>query len=484
MKFQYEPPKLTLGVVMGVAIVLPVLLGYFLITGFAQNACYEGLCTTTTTATSSGPAVLTGTVIVSMPAGAGNGPSGAPGFAPDNITIAAGTTVMWENNDTVAHTATSASGNGTVNSGNMNPGATYSFTFTTPGTYNIVCTYHYWMKQQIKVVPASTAPAVFKVSMPAGAGTGPSAAPGFSPDKLSVPAGSTVIWTNNDTVAHTVTSVSGNGSLNSGNMNPGASYNFTFTTPGTYDYICTYHYWMTGTVVVTPAVSTSSGPSVIQVKIPAGAGNGPSSAPGFSPDTIKVVLGVNSTVNWTNDDTVAHTVTSVSGNGSLSSGNMNAGANYTYTFTTAGTYDYICTYHYWMTGTVVVVSLNHASPPPATSTTSSSTSSTTSTAGSSLNAVQVSIPNGSGSPSGAPGFAPDNFTVVIGVNNTVTWTNNDSTASHTVQSSSVPIGATAFNSGNMVQGATFTYTFTVPGTYDYYCAYHSWMKGVITVING
>jgi len=77
-------------------------------------------------------------------------------------------------------------------------------------------------------------------------------------------------------------------------------------------------------------------------------------------------------------------------------------------------------------------------------------------------------------------FQPTNFTLVIGVNNSVTWTNDD-VAPHTVTATSVPSGASMFNSGNMNSGATYTYTFTVPGTYKYGCTYHFWMQGIVTV---
>ncbi|MDA4132985.1 MAG: hypothetical protein OK454_07655, partial [Thaumarchaeota archaeon] len=75
------------------------------------------------------------------------------------------------------------------------------------------------------------------------------------------------------------------------------------------------------------------------------------------------------------------------------------------------------------------------------------------------------------------------ITVVVGVNNTVEWTNND-TASHTVTPSNVPTPSSwpAPGSGNMVAGATYTYTFTVPGSYTYICAYHNWMIGYVTVL--
>ncbi len=79
-------------------------------------------------------------------------------------------------------------------------------------------------------------------------------APGFGPATITVVIGhnATVIWTNNDQAPHTVTSTSApaGGSFDSGNMNPGATFMQNFTIPGTYQYKCNYHYWMTGTVVV------------------------------------------------------------------------------------------------------------------------------------------------------------------------------------------------------------------------------------------
>ena len=90
------------------------------------------------------------------------------------------------------------------------------------------------------------------------------------------------------------------------------------------------------------------------------------------------------------------------------------------------------------------------------------------------NAVHVSIFPGAGSYS--TGYDPDNITVVIGVNNTVIWTNNDNEP-HTVTATDG-----SFDSGNMNPGATFTHTFTTPGTYAYICTYHPWMRGYVTVL--
>src|SRR5207253_10975784 len=91
--------------------------------------------------------------------------------------------------------------------------------------------------------------------------------------------------------------------------------------------------------------------------------------------------------------------------------------------------------------------------------------------------LQVSIYNGSANSANPPGYTPDSITLVIGVNNTVTWTNNDS-VHHTVTTTTAPSGG-SFNSGNMNGGATCTHTFTVPGTYHYDCIYHSLMTGTM-----
>jgi plastocyanin len=96
--------------------------------------------------------------------------------------------------------------------------------------------------------------------------------------------------------------------------------------------------------------------------------------------------------------------------------------------------------------------------------------------------VVVSIPKGAGSgQSAAPGYAPDNVVVVIGVNNTVMWTNND-TAAHTVIPGNEPAGGGwSVGSGNLPSGMSYSFTFTVPGTYAYSCSYHSWMSGTVVV---
>ena len=75
----------------------------------------------------------------------------------------------------------------------------------------------------------------------------------FSPGTLTVPAGTTVTWTNYDVAPHTVTEVSGPVPVSSPELHQGQSWSFTFEQPGTYRYYCAVHPNMLGSVVVTPA---------------------------------------------------------------------------------------------------------------------------------------------------------------------------------------------------------------------------------------
>jgi len=70
----------------------------------------------------------------------------------------------------------------------------------------------------------------------------------FSVSSLSVKTGTTVKWTNNDATAHTVTA--DDGSFDSGNIAPGASFSHTFSAAGTIAYHCSIHTTMKAKVVV------------------------------------------------------------------------------------------------------------------------------------------------------------------------------------------------------------------------------------------
>jgi plastocyanin len=84
------------------------------------------------------------------------------------------------------------------------------------------------------------------ISIPSGAeALGPN---GFNPNSLTVAAGTTVSWTNTDSVAHTSTSDASG--WNSGTLAPGQRFDVAFPTNGTFHYHCAIHPGMTGTVIV------------------------------------------------------------------------------------------------------------------------------------------------------------------------------------------------------------------------------------------
>ena len=71
----------------------------------------------------------------------------------------------------------------------------------------------------------------------------------YSPEAIEIQRGETVAWINKDLTPHTVTSQAG-GELNSGSIEPGASWNHKFDQAGTFPYYCTFHTEMKGAITV------------------------------------------------------------------------------------------------------------------------------------------------------------------------------------------------------------------------------------------
>jgi plastocyanin len=78
----------------------------------------------------------------------------------------------------------------------------------------------------------------------------------FAPQRLSVKPGTTVTWENQDDIPHTIVSTAK--LFRSKVLDTHDFFSFTFATPGTYEYFCSLHPHMTGTIVV----ETPSGSSV------------------------------------------------------------------------------------------------------------------------------------------------------------------------------------------------------------------------------
>ena len=74
----------------------------------------------------------------------------------------------------------------------------------------------------------------------------------FGPDPIRVKAGGTVTWTNEDSAKHTAqTASAAKGAFQTGTLKQGGTKKIAFRTPGNYEYFCSYHRFMTGTVEVT-----------------------------------------------------------------------------------------------------------------------------------------------------------------------------------------------------------------------------------------
>lgn len=71
----------------------------------------------------------------------------------------------------------------------------------------------------------------------------------YHPTIIQVITGTTVTWTNDDSIIHTVTDIGGK--FDSDLIQPGSGWKYTFYDEGKYTYFCTIHPWMKGLVIVT-----------------------------------------------------------------------------------------------------------------------------------------------------------------------------------------------------------------------------------------
>ena len=75
----------------------------------------------------------------------------------------------------------------------------------------------------------------------------------FAPQKLTVKAGTTVTWINEDDIPHTVVST---GHFRSKPLDTGDKFTFTFTTPGSFVYFCSLHPHMQASITVEAATGS------------------------------------------------------------------------------------------------------------------------------------------------------------------------------------------------------------------------------------
>ncbi len=173
----------------------------------------------------------------------------ADGFQPGTIAVDPGQPVTFVNLDDDPHTATGAG----FDTGIMQPGQQATVIFDQPGTYPFACQIHPIMTGVVEVRGAVASPAATPgEATPASGGATLDVAIrdfAFATAELSIAAGNTVTWTNDDSVPHTATAE--DGSFDTGLLDPGASSSITFAAAGRFAYFCAFHPSMTGIVVVT-----------------------------------------------------------------------------------------------------------------------------------------------------------------------------------------------------------------------------------------
>jgi len=292
----------------------------------------------------------------------------AGGFVPGELTIDLGQTVAFINAHHDEHTAT---GSG-FDTGVIASGDVATVTLDTAGRFAYACQIHPVMTGSIGVRGADgVVPETQSASqeVPADATTVRIVNLAFNPAEVTISTGSTVSWTNDDSVPHTVTST--DGVFDSGIFDPGANFTWTFDQPGSFPYACQIHPQMQGMVIAEGEAVASAAPAPAnqaQTEPTAAQAAAPAEATvsiidfSFEPATLDVPAGA--TVVWTNEGQAPHTVTG----DFADSGVLEPGQTFSHTFAESGEFSYACAIHPQMTGSIrVSAAVAAESTPPAPS---------------------------------------------------------------------------------------------------------------------
>ena len=289
----------------------------------------------------------------------------------------------------------------------------------------------------------------------------------LSPKHLTVAPGTTVTW-EASSGEHRIESTSGPAEFRSDDIEGGESWSFTFTKVGSYSYVDDKNkdnLALQGMVMVSTGAPSNPGttkpgapaaPAPMSAAVSIGDGS-------FSPPSITVAVG--GTVTWTNKDGSDHNVTANAG--AFKSTTLAPGAKFSFKFTKPGTYAYNCTFHGGMNGTVIVPSASGSVPPPAKAVPAAPV-------------VAGPVPAAVAAAPGKPGkhtvmvsdtgYTPSVLNARAG--DTVTWVNRGQ-APHTATGG-------GFNL-TFAPGACASTVLQKPGTIQYVCTYHPYMKASIVV---
>lgn len=198
---------------------------------------------------------------------AGSSTEGNPDFDPDDAQVPIGNKVVWTNQDTIIHTATSGANlddpekgvrfdSGFINSGKSSPET--EIDGEVGETIPYFCQLHPYMTSQLTLVEAGaggTGGAAEGPTLKILAGASIQGAPDYDPDPMTVTAGDVITVVNEDNIIHTVTSGAPSAAdqvFDSGLINRGesATIDTAELAPGEYDYFCIIHPYMVGKLQV------------------------------------------------------------------------------------------------------------------------------------------------------------------------------------------------------------------------------------------
>jgi plastocyanin len=326
----------------------------------------------------------------------------------------------------------------------------------------------------------------------------------FSPSSIQITPGTTIVWTNNDSVPHQIESgviststtnakgsFSPDGQIISGVIAPGKTFQYTVHNVGTITFYDPSYLWMLGAITSKSEITTQV--KTTQISILYGAST-MRTGQTVSPPSIQITPGT--TIVWTNNDSVPHTLLSgilsptTQGQGGSANPTANApsfqpdgqinshvilpGQIFQYTMSRIGTITFYDPSYTWINGVISSISQTSTQSKP----------------------IQISIQPGSYQPQGSASqhnqlytnhyYLPTDLQIIPGT--TIIWTNND-TVSHRVLSGTstqkldnpfIPDGK--FDSGVLAPGQSFQFTINGVGIIRFYDPTYTWMNGVIVSI--
>ena len=326
----------------------------------------------------------------------------------------------------------------------------------------------------------------------------------FSPSSIQITPGTTIVWTNNDSVPHqiesgviststtnTKASFTADGQITSPVIAPGKTFQYTVNNIGTITFSDPSYLWMSGAITSKSEITTQV--KTAQISILQGAST-TKSGQVLSPPSLQITPGT--TIVWTNNDSVPHTLLSgilssttqgqggsanptanapsFQPDGQINSGIIQPGQIFQYTMTRTGTITFYDPSYTWINGVISSISQTSIQSKP----------------------IQVSIQPGSYLSQGSASqqnqlytnhyYLPTDLQIIPGT--TIIWTNND-TVSHRVLSGIstqkqdnpfTPDGK--FDSGVLAPGQSFQFTINDVGIIRFYDPSYTWMNGVIISI--